>query len=154
MLSEMVLLGCLEHMEWMSQWSPPKPIALAQLQAPLPRTVKWLGGSVPSTERPLLIPQPLLSYGVSRAGQSHGRHLTSALILPHMTFLYRKTNHEFFLSGLRTVSRGQEQKPEGATRVWSLQLAQFPCHPSLSVGTKQMTEHFRVQEWESEHTAW
>lgn len=99
-------------------------------------------------------PTAPLSCGVSRAGQSHGRHLMSALTLPHTAFRYQNTDHAFFLSGLRKVSRGQELTPARATQVCSLQLAQFPCHHSLSVGTKQVSEHCRVQGWERAHTAW
>jgi hypothetical protein len=129
----------------------PKSTALAQLQAPLPGTGKWLG-EVFYPLQGLSSSHSPLSCGVSRAGQSHGRHLMSALILPHMTFLYQTTDHTFFLSGLRKVSRGQEQTPARAIQVWSLWLAQFPC--SLCVGTKGITEHCRVQGWEREHTAW
>lgn len=122
------LLECLESMKWMSQWIPPKPIALAQLQAPLPWNCEMAKGSVLATARPQPIPQPYWTVGSANLGC----HMASSWCLLWFFsmwpfFTRRLARHPSSVVSGKSFKRSRAE-PARAPRVWLLQLAQLPWH--------------------------
>lgn len=118
----------LESMKWMSQWTPPKPIALAQLQAPLSWNCEMAKGSVLATARPQPIPQLYWTVGSADLGC----HMASSWCLLWFFsmwpfFTRRLARHPSSVVSGKSFKRSRAE-PARAPRVWLLQLAQrFPA---------------------------